>query len=310
MRRTPGVLLAAVALDATLGEPPPRLHPVVWMGGALNWLDARAPRDESARLVYGTAVAVGLPLAWGVLGWTLERTMPWPVCALALKATFAGRALLAAGQRVEDALHIGRLDQARQDLRWLVSRPTTDLDDGLVAAAAIESLAENYIDSWVAPLLAYACFGLGGAYAYRAANTADAMWGYRTPSYEHLGKSAAHLDDILTWGPARLGAGLLLLAGRHWHQALTIWRSDARHTASPNAGQAMAVAAGELGVRLEKRGSYALNAAGRTPGVADLAEARRLVVRGLLLALGVSLVLGRLRGRLTRGAVCRLSVYP
>jgi CobD/Cbib protein len=70
-----------------------------------------------------------------------------------------------------------RLDRARDDLVWLVSRPTPQLDAPLVAAAAIESLAENFVDSYLAPLLAYARFGLGGAYAYRAINTADAMWG-------------------------------------------------------------------------------------------------------------------------------------
>jgi adenosylcobinamide-phosphate synthase len=56
-----------------------------------------------------------------------------------------------------------------------VSRPTASLDAPLVAAAAIESLAENMVDSWLAPLLAYSLFGLSGAYAYRAINTADAM---------------------------------------------------------------------------------------------------------------------------------------
>jgi adenosylcobinamide-phosphate synthase len=92
-----------------------------------------------------------------------------------------------------------------------VSRRTDDLDSGLIASAAIESLAENYVDSWLAPLAAYSLFGLGGALAYRAANTADAMWGYRSAEYEWLGKGAARLDDVLNWLPARLG-GLLLAA--------------------------------------------------------------------------------------------------
>jgi adenosylcobinamide-phosphate synthase len=290
-------LLAAVALDATFGEPPARLHPVVWMGTVLNWLEARAPEGEPARFVYGIAAALGMPIAWAMLGWLLERVMPWPVRVFALKATFAGRALLEAGQRVEGALRTGRLDQAQRDLSWLVSRPTTDLDDGLVAAAAIESLAENFVDSWVAPLLAYALFGLGGAYAYRAANTADAMWGYHTPRYEQLGKSAARLDDVLSWLPARAGASLLLLAGRHWREAFRTWRKDACRTPSPNAGQPMAVAAGDLGVRLEKRGSYVLNADAPTPTVKDLAEVRRIALRAMVLGVGLALLVCRMRGR-------------
>ena len=101
------------------------------------------------------------------------------------------------------------LPGARLALGALVSRPTAELDSGLAAAAAIESLAENVVDSWLAPLLAYALGGLPLAYAYRAANTADAMWGYRGTPYEHLGKVAARLDDALNWLPARFASVLI-----------------------------------------------------------------------------------------------------
>src|SRR5438105_15583629 len=126
-----------------------------------------------------------------------------------------------------------RLEPARHELRSLVSRPTTSLDPPLVAAAAIESLAENLVDSWLSPLLAYSVFGLGGAYAYRAVNTADAMWGYRTPRYEQLGKAAARLDDLLNFVPARLG-GLMLcaVAGHSCRAALNTWLRDGFKTAS------------------------------------------------------------------------------
>lgn len=286
-----------MALDALWDEPPARLHPVAWMGRSLSALEARAPAGDAARLAYGTGVALGLPLAWAGLGWLLERLVPWPVQALALKPAFAGRALLDAAGRVEAELRADRLEAAREGLRWLVSRPTADLEAGLVAAAAIESLAENFVDSWVAPLAAYGLFGLAGAYAYRAANTADAMWGYHAPAYEWLGKSAARLDDLLNWLPARGGAVLLLLAGRRRLAALVAWRHDAGRTASPNAGQPMAVAAGELGVRLEKRGHYVLNGAGPPPTVRELAAARRLVRRAMLLAAGGALLLRGVRRR-------------
>jgi adenosylcobinamide-phosphate synthase len=228
---------------------------------------------------------------WGFVGWSLERLAPWPACALALKPTFAGRALLRAAQQVEDALRAGGLARARQDLRWLVSRPTLDLDAGLVVAAAIESLAENFVDSWLGPLLAYGFFGLGGAYAYRAANTADAMWGYRTPGYEWLGKAAARLDDVVNWLPARLGALVLLSVGPRRSLAREIWRRDAHLTASPNAGQSMAVAAGQLNIRLEKLGHYTLHPEASAPSADDLAAARRLVGRAMLVSALLVLVL-------------------
>jgi adenosylcobinamide-phosphate synthase len=287
----------ALALDAAFGEPPARLHPVVWMGHLLDWLAARAPDGRWTRFAYGAGVAALGTLGWGVAGWTLERWLPWPLQALALKPTFAGRSLLDSGRRVELALRQGNLPLARQWLRWLVSRPTAELDPELVAAAAIESLAENFVDAWFAPLLAYACFGLGGAYAYRAANTADAMWGYRTPELEWLGKAPARLDDALNWLPARLGAGVLAgVAGpRAGLAGLKIWTRDAGLTASPNAGQPMAVAAGALGVRLEKAGHYVLNTDAPPPGVCELTRARRLIRRAVQVSAGLLLLVLQVR---------------
>jgi adenosylcobinamide-phosphate synthase len=286
-----------LVLDALWGEPPASVHPVVWMGRLLDWLETRAPRSEAGRLTYGLGIALGGPLVWGGLGWLVERLAPWPLRVLALKATFAGRCLLQAGRRVEDSLRNHDLDRARAELMWLVSRPTAELDAPLIAAAAIESLAENLVDSVVAPLLAYWVGGLAGAYAYRAANTADAMWGYRTPAYASLGRAAAKLDDVLNWLPARVGALLLVMVGPRRGQALYAWRQNAARTASPNAGQPMAAAAGQLGVRLEKPGHYTLHAVAPPPSTDDVAGARRLVGRAMLTLAGLMLLLTRARAR-------------
>ncbi len=285
--------MLALLLDRYMGEPPATLHPVVWMGNLLGWLEAGAPRTDRARFAFGLLVALGVPLAWGGLAALLDQHTAWPIKGVLLKATFAGQGLLGAAGRVERSLDEERLEDARRELRWLVSRPTERLDETLVSAAAIESLAENYVDSWVAPLAAYCLFGLGGAYAYRAANTADAVWGYRTPEYEWLGKGVARLDDLLNWLPARLGALLLVVTGPRPREALAVWRRDAGLTASPNAGQPMSVAAGHLDLRLEKPGHYVLHNTGRAPSAGDLAAARQLVARAMLLAASLSLLLRR-----------------
>jgi adenosylcobinamide-phosphate synthase len=295
MRADARILAAALVVDAVCGEPPAAFHPVVWMGRLLDWLEKQAPRGEKPRLAYGLAVALALPAVSAGIAHLVEHLGPWPLHALALKPALAGRALLEAGQRVETALANDDLAGARAHVRWLVSRPTQELDGGLVAAAAVESLAENLVDSWVAPLLAYTAFGLSGAYAYRAANTADAMWAYRSPRYEHLGKGAARLDDLLNWVPARLGAWCLVLAAGRQSDALAAWDRDGGRTASPNAGQPMAAAAGALGVRLEKVGHYVLNDSAPPPSPRTIAATRRLVGRAMLVAAAVSLVACQLR---------------
>jgi adenosylcobinamide-phosphate synthase len=284
-------LLLAIAVDFVMGEPPQKVHPVVAMGRALTMLERHAPTSRSARFLYGTCAALVMPIGWGTVGHIAERSAPMPLHAMLLKSAMASRSLLRAGARVETSLRADDILRARTELRALVSRPTQDLDEPLIASAAIESLSENLVDSWIAPLLAYAIFGLGGAYFYRAANTADAMWGYHTPDYEWLGKSGARLDDLLNWFPARLSACLLVACGRHPRQALQVFLRDRGRTSSPNAGQAMAACAGQLGVRLEKAGYYVLNAEGRAPAAQDIAHARYLVARAMLLGTLIALLI-------------------
>ena len=297
-RRAATALLLALAIDLAAGEPTARLHPVVWIGSAINRLTRRVPRGSAASFAYGTALAFGVPLTAGAcaaLAETVSTGLPAPIdvaaLALALKPAFALRELLAAGGRVEAALAADDLDSARRAVRALVSRPVEGLDAGLVAAAAIESLAENLGDGFAGPLLAYTAAGLPGAWAYRALNTLDSMVGYREERFEWLGKASARLDDAANILPARLAVLALVAAapivGGSPRCALTVARRDQCITASPNAGWPMAAAAGALGLRLEKRGHYILNPGGRVPRARDVRRAQVLVAAAaVLMAVG------------------------
>jgi adenosylcobinamide-phosphate synthase len=231
--------------------------------------------------------------------WLLLRLA---VCAALLKTTFAERALLDAAAAVGRPLAAGDLPAARTALRALVSRDRDRLDAGLIAAAAIESVAENLSDSLTAPLLAYALGGLPAAAAYRAVNTADAMIGYHG-RHEYIGKAAARLDDLLNLLPARLTALLLAVAaGERRADALRVCRRDHRLTVSPNAGWPMAAMAGALDLALEKVGHYRLHAAGRVPTAADISAACRLARRAGRFAIALTLALTFLRVQLSRGS--------
>src|SRR5262249_18581607 len=160
------------------------------------------------------------------------------------------------------------------------SRDPSALDAPLVVAATVESVAENASDSFVAPLFYYALFGLPGAVAYRAINTADAMIGYHG-RYERLGKVAARLDDVANFVPARLTAALLLAAGAcarlRVREGWRILRRAARATESPNAGRPMSAMAGLLGVQLEKVGHYRLGDGAAALDAAHIDAAWRVV---------------------------------
>jgi adenosylcobinamide-phosphate synthase len=275
MQRRTQVVLLALALDWLVGEPPNALHPVVWLGNLIGWLERRAPRNNPpAELLSGTGMTAACIGAATLPALALTRSRLLEV--VLLKTMFSWRTLHQAGERVRQPLAAGDLDGAREGLRWLVSRDTAALDAPLLAAAAIESLAENANDSVVAPLLAYALGGLPAACAYRAVNTLDAMVGYRG-HYEYLGKVPARTDDLLNLLPARL-TGLLIvgaagLCGADVRQAWRVMWRDHAATDSPNAGYPMAAIAGALGVRLEKAGHYCLNPDGRDPTADDLRRA-------------------------------------
>ncbi|AFZ67797.1 adenosylcobinamide-phosphate synthase CbiB [Deinococcus peraridilitoris] len=293
----------AVLLDLTLGEPPAKVHPVVLMGNYLQFARRRwQARGARGQLLQGAAwwaLGAAGSYAFGRGAQGAVKALPRPLRDLALaallKPTFSARGLFRAVGEVERPLRAGDLAQARQMLSWhLVSRDTGDLMEEEVAGAALESLFENLSDSVVGPLLAFQLGGLGLAYLYRFANTADAMWGYRTPELEWNGKVAARADDALNLLPARVSALLILLGtrvtGEDAARATRVWRADAHLTSSPNAGHPMSVAAGALGVRLDKRGHYILNAAGRAPQAGDLAGGLRLAAAAL--ALGAVLLIG------------------
>ncbi|MEX1023232.1 MAG: adenosylcobinamide-phosphate synthase CbiB [Dehalococcoidia bacterium] len=280
-------LLGGILIDAAFGDPPNSRHPVVLIGRAANLARRFAPSGARRRRVYGVGMAVAIPLALAALARQTERR--WPrvlggrsVAAVALIGFASSRrTLLARAREVADALDADDLAGARHLLGYhLVSRDTSALDASEIAAAAIESVAENLHDGVLAPWCAAAVAGAPGAWAYRAMNTLDSLWGYHEPFLEELGMGAARLDDALNLVPARLGAAAICItapisggdAGNAWR----VWRRDAWQTLSPNAGHPMAAMAGALGVVLSKRDAYILCGDGRAATSADIRRACRI----------------------------------
>lgn len=294
----------ALAIDHRLGEPPVRWHPVVWMGNYLTkagtWLQRHVAPDPQqpdwAAFVRGAGAWIVGAVVVSAAAWALQRVLlqlPWWAAAaglgLLLKPLLAWAMLKREVLAVEDAL-AQSLDAGRERLRWLVSRDVSVLNATQVRESAIETLAENFSDSVVAPLFWFAVLGLPGAALYRFANTADAMWGYpgiyKGRNWAWAGKWAARADDVLNWVPARITACLLLLTGgvKGLRIAMQL-PQEAGRTVSPNSGWPMAAMALVLGVGLHKPGVYGLNTQGREPSAADTQAAIRTGNLALVLAL-------------------------
>ena len=268
------MLLVALAIDVIVGELPTAIHPVVWVGNLIRVCERRLPRNGKRALVAGIGMAIVIPAIAVCSSWfSLEALSAWPLAQAALSillltSSFSLRMLGREAQRVAWLLEQGRLGDARRRVSYLCSRDSSALSEGDVAAATIESVAENTSDAFVAPLFWFAVLGLPGAILFRTVNTLDSMIGYRG-EYEFLGKASAKLDDILCWIPARITAGLLLISGPifrgDFRRGLAVALRDGGLTPSPNAGRPMAAMGGLLGVRLDKPGVYLLSGEGREP---------------------------------------------
>ncbi len=297
------ILSVALAIDLALGEPSRIIHPVMWMGKVTSFLERGGTgRHPLAQLIYGlgmTLMAMGLFAipTYFILFYlkSLSFVAYVIVGAMLLKSTFSLRKLWQVALKVKALLLSERMDEARFELRSLVSRDTRGLPEPLVVSATVESVAENLSDSFVAPLFYFLLLGVPGAMAYRVVNTLDAMVGYHG-QYEYLGKFASKLDDVLNFVPARLTALLLVLAAfLSKGKSQSLWQTmlcEQAKTESPNAGWPMAAMAGGLGVQLEKVGHYRLEGGGARlmPGTID--AALKLMLISVLTWILICLVVG------------------
>jgi len=297
------VVLAALA-DAAVAEPPARLHPVAWLGRAIDALDRpwRRPR------LVAPAVAALVPLAAAgavagvvVLAARAGTAAATLTAAAALFVTASRSMLLSAARDVVDAAGDDPAT-ARERAPALVGRDPDALSPAELRSAAVESAAENLADGLVAPLAAFVLAGVAGvvrtasgepgatlaggvalgvppatlplalaaagAAWTKAVNTLDSMLGYRE---KPLGWAAARLDDLAMWAPARLSAALLAVAAADPAAAVRA-RAHADRPRSPNSGWPMAALAAALPTRLRKPGRYEVGPADDLP---DRETARR-----------------------------------
>ncbi len=286
-------------LGDLLAGDPRRGHPVAAFGRVAAAAERALWRGHRGLGALHTALCAGGAAAGAALLARTVRTAPAPrvaEAALTAAATWAvlgGTSLGREARAVGDALAAGDLAAARERLPHLCGRDPRELDEGQIARAVVESVAENTSDAVVGALVWGALGGVPGLVGFRAVNTLDAMVGHKSPRYRRFGWAAARLDDVVGWPGARLTAVLAAVAGPDPRGALRIARRDARKHPSPNAGPVEAAFAGALGVRLGGTLAYQgrvehrpiLGAELRQVAVADIERAVRLSRRVSLLAL-------------------------
>nr|WP_202893504.1 cobalamin biosynthesis protein [Kribbella italica] len=289
-------LILGFAADRVLGDPR-RFHPVAGFGRAASRLEGVAYADSRAAGTAYAAVLVGSVTAAGVAAERLTKDRPVArtlVTAVATWAVLGGRSLEREASVMSGLLEAKNLPAARERLSHLCSRDATDLDADELARATVESIAENTSDATVAPLVWGGLFGVPGLVGYRAANTLDAMVGYKSGRYLRFGWASARFDDLVNLVPARVCAVLTGLASGRPREAWRIWRRDAGGHPSPNAGPVEASFAGALDLRLGGTNTYGEEIEDRgtlgdglRPGVADV---RRTAVLARRVSYGAAAV--------------------
>ena len=254
------VLLGALLLDAVLGDLPALFrrvpHPVALIGHMIERVDTRLNRPErpaADRRMRGAFALLAVTAAAAAAGWALSLLGWLPTLFLAFLLV-AQRGLYDHVSAVAAGLDAG-LEQGREAVSHVAGRDPASLDAHGVARGGIESLAENFSDSVVAPAFWFLLLGLPGLCAFKAVNTLDSMIGHRTQRHEAFGAWSARADDIACFLPARISALLLMGAAFCFRRAspLGAWRAvmnDAHRHRSPNAGWPEAAMAGALGLAL------------------------------------------------------------
>ncbi len=257
--------LLGFIVDLLLGDPIWMPHPVVYMGKGISFLEKRLrrlfPKTKEGEGIAGfflvlflllatLLLSAGLLLLAGLLSFWLrfaiEVLWSWQVLAL--------RDLKKESMLVYQKLEGESLEEARWALSRIVGRDTESLSEEGVIKAAVETVAENFSDGVIAPLFYLLIGGPVLALLYKVVNTMDSMLGYKNETYLYFGRSAAKLDDLVNYLPARISALLLIavsgFCGGKRKQAFRIWKRDRRKHASPNSAQTEAVVAGALEVEL------------------------------------------------------------
>ena len=232
-------LLTGSILDWIFGDPYHFPHMIRLMGNMISGLEKRLRKlfPEKPRFA-GICLTLIMCLFWIIMPGLLFHIS---LCVESMK--------------VCKELKKGDTEGARKAVSMIVGRDTSVLDTAGITRAAVETVAENTSDGVIAPFLFMAIFGPVGGTFYKAVNTMDSMIGYTNDKYILFGRTAAKLDDVLNFIPARISGCLLTLAayllpGADGKNAWRIFLRDRRKHASPNSAHGEAACAGALHLRL------------------------------------------------------------
>ncbi|MGA1940508.1 adenosylcobinamide-phosphate synthase CbiB [Arcobacter sp. YIC-310] len=246
------IALIAYVLDLVFGEFEKLKfikHPIILIGNYISWFQKKFYKDSILR---GAFLTISTVLVVFVISYVLSLIDNIFVQGFLASFTLASKMLY---ESVKDIVSSNDLEVKKQKISYLVSRDTSEMSNSDVNKAAVETYGENLSDGVIAPLFYLICFGIVGAFIYKAINTLDSMVGYRNKKYENFGKVSAILDDIVNYIPSRITAVLIAVFFLSKSALLEFRKYGEKHD-SLNAGLPISAIALGLGVKLGGPTSY------------------------------------------------------
>ncbi len=269
------IIFLAFLLDLFIGDPEYRLHPIRIIGQGIEFFLTVLRRIGLSGKIGGislvlTTAGFSLAVYLGIRS-ILYYFYPPSALAFDLYVCYSCLALKDLTKHIKPviaALEGSRLSEARKSVSMVVGRDVSSLDEVGVVRAAVETLAENFVDGFLSPLFWYAagaivayltCFpsvpvAISFMILFKVASTLDSMVGYKNEEFSAIGWAGARLDDLLNFIPARLSL-VVLFFGAFVSRldaagGLKVALRDRLKHDSPNAAHAESFTAGALRIRL------------------------------------------------------------
>ena len=308
-------LVIGFLLDLLLGDPHGWWHPMCTIGNTISKTEKKCrkvfPKNEQGELCAGIWMvilvllfSVTVPLVIVILCWKIHWVAGMLIESVMCYFLLAAKCLKDESMKVAQVLENDGLEAGRKAVSMIVGRDTQQLSIDGVVKATVETVAENTSDGVIAPMFYIAIGGPVLGFCYKAINTMDSMVGYKNERYLYFGRTAAKLDDVANYVPARISAILMILGaslgGFSGRNAWKIYTRDRKNHASPNSAQTESVVAGALGIQLAGDAYYfgkkyekpTIGDAVRPVEIMDIERTNQLMYRSAWLAMSGIVMIG------------------
>lgn len=249
-------------LDIIIGDPNNPFHPVRGIGYVARKFEIifrsilKKYLKFAGLMVWMLIVMLTFMITFEIVNITKELNIYFGIILEGILIYFciASKGLVVEGYKVIKFLINDNIEGARKQLSFIVGRDTANLNKEGIIKAVVETIAENMADGIIAPLFYAGIFGAPLAFAYKAVNTLDSMFGYKNDKYIDFGYFPAKLDDIFNYIPARITGILIVICATilryDYKNSFKIYKRDRYNHTSPNSAHPEAAIAGALGVQL------------------------------------------------------------